>query len=135
MTFHFPLFLIRFRLLSQRRLKVNTTLKLSVWFQIIKGQYAFTYWDTSHSNTTASRKLLHLRYAMHAQIKKKHHKHRYKVKHRNTSIKNKLTMNYSYVPELSDIFHLSKEEKTIFSYTEMFTSEIFLLPARSSKAA
>lgn len=30
-----------------------------------------------------------------------------------------------YVPKLSDIFHLSKEETTIFSYTEMFSSEIF----------
>lgn len=35
-------------------------------------------------------------------------------------------MKYSYVPELSDIFHLSNEETTIFSYTEMFTSEISL---------
>lgn len=42
-------------------------------------------------------------------------------------------MKYSYVPELSDIFHLSNEKTTIFSYTEMFTSEIFLLPERPSE--
>lgn len=34
-------------------------------------------------------------------------------------------MKYSYVPELSDIFHQSKEETTIFSHTEMFRSQIF----------
>lgn len=44
-----------------------------------------------------------------------------------------LTMKYSYVLELSDIFHLSNKETTIFSYTKMFTSEIFLLPERPSE--
>lgn len=36
-----------------------------------------------------------------------------------------LTVKYSYVLELSNIFHLGKEETSIFSYTEMFSSEIF----------
>lgn len=46
-----------------------------------------------------------------------------------------LTIEYSYVPELSNIFHLGREETTIFAYTEMFSSEIFLLPARPSETA
>lgn len=62
----------------------------------------------------------------HAQVKKKHHKHRYKVNTEMPALKiSALTMKYSYVPELSDIFHQSKEETTIFSHTEMFRSEIF----------
>lgn len=63
--------------------------------------------------------------ARHAQVKKKHHKHRYKVNTEMPALKIRaLTMKY-YVPKLSDIFHLSKEETTIFSYTAMFSSEIF----------
>lgn len=40
-----------------------------------------------------------------------------------------LTMKYSYAPGLSDIFHLSMEQTAILPYTEMVSSEIFLLPA------
>lgn len=135
MTFHFPLFLIRSRLLSLCCLKVNTMLKLSEQFLIIKGQYAFIYWETLHSNTTASRKLLHFRYGCKACSRRK------TIRNTGTKLNTEmpaleirvLTVKYSYVPELNNIFHLGKEEMTIFSYTEMCSSEIFLLPARPSK--
>lgn len=44
--------------------------------------------------------------ARHAQVKKKHHKHRYKVNTEMPALKIRaLTMKYSYVPKLSDVFH------------------------------
>lgn len=75
--------------------------------------------------------------ARHAHVKKKHHKHRYKVNQRNASILKirASTMKYSYIPELSNIFYLGREKTTIFSYTEKLSFEIIFVASKTIKTS
>lgn len=65
-------------------------LKHLEYFLIIKIQYAFIYWDTAFKYNSL-KKITPPEVWLQGMLKlrKKHHKHRYEVKQRNTSIKNK----------------------------------------------